>query len=149
VPPSHETTKGSAVVDLTTELTWNGEGLLFDGRSARGCVRLSGTGDEPGAGPAPSELLLLAVGGCTAMDVVSILRKMRQPLEGLEVEVRGTKADEHPRRFLAIEVLYRLRGDLSEHRVRRAIELSETRYCAMEATLRGCVELSSRYVIER
>jgi len=136
-------------VDLTTELTWKGEGLLLDGESARGRVRLSGTGDEPGAGPSPSELLLLAVGGCTAMDVVSILRKMRQPLEGLEVEVRGTKADEHPRRFLAIEVLYRLRGDLSEDRVRRAIELSETRYCAMEATLRGRVELSSRYVIEK
>ena len=136
-------------MDLTTELTWKGEGLLLDGESARGRVRLSGTGDEPGAGPSPSELLLLAVGGCTAMDVVSILRKMRQPLEGLEVEVRGTKADEHPRRFLAIEVLYRLRGDLSEDRVRRAIELSETRYCAMEATLRGRVELSSRYVIEK
>ena len=110
---------------------------------------MSGTGDGPGSGPSPSELMLLAVGGCTAMDVASILRKMRQPLEGLRVEVRGTKADEHPRRFLAIEVLYRLRGDLSEDRVRRAIELSETRYCAMEATLRGRVELSSRYVIER
>lgn len=137
------------MVQVTTELTWRGEGFRFDGESDRGRVQLSGPGDEPGSGPSPSELMLLAVGGCTAMDVASILRKMRQPLEGLKVEVRGTKADEHPRRFLAIEVLYRLRGDLSEERVRRAIELSETRYCGMQATLRGRVELSSRFVIER
>ena len=135
--------------ELTTALTWRGEGLRFHGESSRGHVELSGGDDDPGLGPSPSELLLLAVGGCTGMDVVSILRKMRQPLEGLTVEVSGTKADEHPRRFLTIEVLYRLKGDLSEDRVRRAIELSETRYCAMEATLRGNVQLSSRFVIER
>ena len=136
------------MAQLTTELHWQGSGLRFEGTSSRGRVELSGSGDEPGLGPSPSELMLLAVGGCTAMDVVSILRKMRQPVEGLTVEVHGTKADEHPRRLTSIEVVYHLTGRLDEDRVQRAIDLSETKYCAMEATLRGNVELRSRYEIQ-
>ena len=104
---------------------------------------------EPGSGPTPMLLLLLAVGGCTAIDVVGILRKMRQPLEGLSVEVIGEKAEEHPQQFTSIEVVFRLKGDLDEAKVQRAIELSETKYCSVEATLRDGVRIGSRYVVER
>ncbi len=74
---------------------------------------------------------------------------MRQPLEGLRVEVSGEKADEHPKRYLSLEIVYRLRGELDEHKVKRAIELSESKYCSVEATLRPGVRISSRFVIER
>lgn len=133
---------------ISAQLRWQGEGLLFEGTTDKGSVRMSGAGDQPGSGPSPSELLIMSAGACTGMDVVSILRKMRQPVEGFGVEVNARKRDDHPRRVEAIEIVYRISGDVDEERVRRAIELSETRYCAVEATLRGCVSLTSRYVIE-
>jgi putative redox protein len=95
------------------------------------------------------ETLAVALGACTAMDVASILVKMRQPLEALSVEVSGERAEEHPRRFTSLELVYHLRGDLDERKVERAIELSEERYCAVEATLRPALPITSGYVIER
>jgi putative redox protein len=94
------------------------------------------------------ELLAVSLAGCTSMDVVSILVKMRQPLESFRVEVRGEKAEEHPKRFTSLEVVYYLKGALDEQKVRRAIELSETKYCSVEATLSPALPITSRYVIE-
>lgn len=133
----------------SVELLYEGEGLRFRGTAGDDGIPLSGKGDPPGAGPGPMELLLLALGGCTGMDVVSILRKMRQPLEGFRIEVHGERAEEHPKKYTSIEIVYHFKGDLDERRVQRAIELSETRYCSVEATLRPAVPISSRYVIER
>ena len=82
------------------------------------------------------------------MDVLSILVKMRQPLEDFSVEVSGERAEEHPNRFLTLEVVYRLKGALDEKKVQRAIQLSETKYCSVEGTLRDAVPISSRYEIE-
>jgi len=129
-------------------VSWKKEGLLFEGVTAHGRVDLASALDESGQGPTPMELLRIALAGCTAMDVVSILQKMRQPLEEIRVEVRGEKAEEHPRRFLSLEIAYHLKGALDEKKVQRAIELSETRYCSVEATLRPAVSISSRFVIE-
>ena len=95
------------------------------------------------------ELLATSLGACTAMDVASILVKMRQPLEAFSVEVSGERAEDHPKRFLSLEVVYHLKGDLDERKVERAISLSEERYCSVEATLRPAVPITSRYVIER
>lgn len=130
-------------------VTWRGEGLLMQGATAHGAVDLASGLDEPGQGATPMELLAVALGACTAMDVVSILRKMRQPLEGLRVEVGGETAEDHPQKYVALEVVYHFEGALDEARVRRAIELSETRYCSVEATLRPAVPITSRFVIER
>jgi len=130
-------------------VSWKREGLLFEGVTAHGRVDLASSLDEAGQGATPMELLRLALAGCTAMDVVSILHKMRQPLEEIRVEVRGEKAEEHPRRFVALEVVYYLTGDLDEQKVKRAVELSETRYCSVEATLQPAVPITSRVVIER
>ena len=105
--------------------------------------------DEPGNGVTPMELLATSLGACTAMDVASILVKMRQPLEAFSVEVSGERAEEHPKRFLSLEVVYHLKGDLDERKVERAISLSEERYCSVEATLRPAVPITSSYVIER
>jgi putative redox protein len=130
-------------------LAWKNEGLRFEATTAHGAVALASGLDEPGNGVTPMELLATALGGCTAMDVVSILVKMRQPLEGLSIEVTGERAEEHPKRFTSLRVVYRFRGDLDEHKVERAIALSEEKYCSVEATLRPAVPITSRYEIER
>lgn len=130
-------------------VSWKKRGLLFEGVTPHGRVDLASALDEAGQGATPMELLAVALAGCTAMDVVSILQKMRQPLEALQVEVDGEKADEHPKRYVSLEIVYRLRGDLDEHKVKRAIELSESKYCSVQATLRPGVRISSRAVIER
>ena len=130
-------------------VTWKHEGLLFEATTPHGAVALASGLDEPGNGVTPMELLATSLGACTAMDVASILVKMRQPLEAFGVEVSGERAEDHPKRFLSLEVVYHLKGDLDERKVERAISLSEERYCSVEATLRPAVPVSSRYVIER
>jgi putative redox protein len=128
---------------------WKGSGLLLEATTANGRIDLASASDDPGQGSAPMQALAVALGGCTAMDVLSILKKMRQPVEELRVEVSGERAEEHPKRFTALEVAYHVKGDVDEAKLARAIELSETRYCSVAATLRPGVKLTSRYVIER
>lgn len=102
-----------------------------------------------GAGPQPHRLLLQALAGCTAMDVISILRKKRQQVSGLSVEVQGSRADQHPRVYTRIEVLYRVRGqNVDPQAVARAIELSATRYCPVIAMLGKAAEVRTHYEIE-
>jgi putative redox protein len=102
-----------------------------------------------GAGAQPLRLVLLGMAGCTAMDVISVLRKKRQQVSGLEVEVRGSRVDEHPRVYDHIEVVYRVRGKKVDSKaVERAIELSETRYCPAIAMIGEVTELTNRYEIE-
>lgn len=97
-----------------------------------------------GAGPQPPRLLLLALAGCTAMDVISILRKKRQQVSGLSVEVQGSQADKHPRVYTRISVLYRVRGqNVDPQAVARAIELSTTRYCPVIAMLGKVAEVTT------
>ena len=82
------------------------------------------------------------------MDVISILRKKRQPVESLEVTVRGEQAEEHPRLFRRLSVTYRVRGeDVDPEAVRRAVELSEEKYCSVGATLREGAEMRSSFEI--
>lgn len=101
------------------------------------------------AGPQPHRLLLLALAGCTAMDVISILRKKRQVVSGLTVAVQGIRAEQHPKIYTQIEVLYRVRGSaVDPSAVERAIELSRTRYCPVIATLSKVAKVSTRYEIE-
>jgi putative redox protein len=96
-----------------------------------------------GAGPSPMETLLLALAGCTGMDVVSVLGKMRAPLTGLEIRVSGDRRDEHPRIFTHIRLEYILRGkDLKDEQARRAVELSQEKYCSVSAMLRASAELT-------
>ena len=103
-----------------------------------------------GYGPDPVRFLLLGMAGCTAMDVISILRKKRQEVAGLEVEVRGTRADEHPKVYDHLEVIYRVEGkEVDARALERAIELSETRYCPVMAMVGKTAEIASRYEIEQ
>jgi len=97
--------------------------------------------------PGPMELVLMALGACTATDVVSILKKKRQKLESLEVICSGERATEPPTVWIKLEVLYRLRGELDEAAVKRAIELSEQKYCSVSAMLQKTAKLSWRHEI--
>ena len=98
--------------------------------------------------PTPMELLLVALGSCTAVDVVSILRKKRQQVTDYRVEVRGERKEEHPRSFKRMEVHHIVTGrSISEQSVTQAIELSEQKYCSVAATLRPTVAIVSSYEI--
>jgi len=97
--------------------------------------------------PGPMELLLLALGACTATDVVIILDKKRQKLESLEVICSGERAAEPPTVWTKVEMVYRLRGQLDDVAVKHAIQLSEDKYCSVAAMLRKTATLSWRYEI--
>jgi putative redox protein len=99
-------------------------------------------------GPRPFELLAAGLAGCTAMDVISILRTMRQKPTGLRVNVTTERATDHPKKFLSLHIEYTVVGyDLAEDRVARAIELSETKYCPAMASLRPGAPITSSYTI--
>jgi putative redox protein len=102
---------------------------------------------EHNAAPGPMEMLLAALGACTATDVVIILGKKRQKLDALEVDVSGERATEPPQVWTKLEIVYRLRGALDEAAVRHAIKLSENKYCSVLATLRKSAAVSFRYEI--
>lgn len=102
-----------------------------------------------GGGFSPMELLLIGLGGCTGMDVISILRKMRQDVRDYRVEVEGVRRDEHPRIFTRIQVVHVVRGrDLDPKLVGRAVELSATRYCPASAMLGASAEIEHDFRIE-
>lgn len=102
---------------------------------------------ESNTAPGPMEMLLAALGACTATDVVSILQKKRQKLESLEIEISGERAAEPPKVWTRLEVVYKLRGTLDDKAVRDAIHLSESKYCSVSAMLKKTAEISFRYEI--
>lgn len=121
---------------------------LFVATTPSGHAQVLDTNSERHLAASPMELLLLAVGGCTAVDVVSILRKKREQLTHYNIEVRGTRRDEHPRSFETIEVHHILRGrNLSERAVEQAIQLSDEKYCSVAATLRPTAQIRTRWTI--
>ena len=123
---------------MKVEVTWV-EGMEFRSDSESGHTwNMDASVDVGGSdrGPRPTELLLSAVGGCTGIDIVSILKKMQQPLTGLRITVSGERAEEHPRRFTHVKLHYVVTGDgLSEERVARAVELSVEKYCSVLSSL--------------
>ena len=121
---------------------------LFVGVSPSGHAQALDTNHERGSAATPMELLLIALGSCTAVDVISILRKKREQVTAYRIEVRGQRRTEHPRAFTHMEVRHIISGHkVSEKAVAQAIELSETKYCSVAATLRPGVELISTYEI--
>jgi putative redox protein len=98
--------------------------------------------------PSPVEGFLAAIGGCCAMDVISILRKKRMRVTGYTVEMSGERLPDHPRRFTEIQVMHRVRGyDLTIKPIEEAIHLSETRYCSVRAALIPEVQVHNRVEI--
>jgi len=96
----------------------------------------------------PMELMLMGIAGCSAMDVISILKKKRANISEFRMEIVGERAEEHPKRFIRIDFHYIVTGkEIKPEDVQRAIELTEEKYCGAMATIRGNVELSYRFTI--
>ena len=124
-----------------------GDGL-FIGITPSGHAQVLETNHERASAATPVELLLIALGSCTAVDVITILRKKRERVTDYRVEVRGTRREEHPRAYTRMELRHVVRGhNVSEKAVASAIELSETKYCSVAATLRPGVEIVTSYEI--
>lgn len=136
---------------MNASVTWK-EGLTFTGSADSGFTVPLGTNVEYGGaddGFRPIELMLVSLAGCTGMDVISILLKKRQQVTGFAVNVQADRATEHPRVFKAINVEYHFQGhNLDPAAVARAVELSETKYCAARAMLSQAVPISSTIRIE-
>jgi putative redox protein len=107
-------------------------------------------GGGEGLGFHPAELLLVGLGGCAGMDIVWILKRQRQELTGLEMNVTGTRREKDPRYYEEIRIEYIVRGrKLRESAVKRAIELSEQKYCSVRGILRPEVKVTTRYRVEQ
>lgn len=105
--------------------------------------------DRARQGPSPMELMIMSLGGCTAMDVISILRKKRQNVTGFEVRVHGDRATEHPKVFTDFVIEFIVRGvDIDPAAVERAIQLSSDVYCSAQAMLVKAANIRTTYRIE-
>lgn len=123
------------------------DGLVFRGEDDKGRSILLDSG-EGAIAPSPVVALLLALGGCSGMDVIGVLRKKRQRVTGYTIELVGQRREEHPRGFTAIEVVHRVTGHgLDPQAIADAIELSDTKYCSVHATLVPGVTVTSRFEI--
>ncbi len=106
-----------------------------------------GVGGE-NKGPTPKPFLMVSLGGCTAMDVISIAKKMKQDIESFEIELIGDIEEEFPKPYTGIHIIYKFKGnDLDPKKLDRAVNLSQDRYCGISATLRKAMGLSYEVVI--
>jgi putative redox protein len=116
--------------------------------SSKHSVVLSTQDEGNAVGVKPSEMLLVALGACTAVDVVDILAKKRTPLTSLEIEVKGEQDADPPWAYRKIHLIYRVGGEgLTATGVEQAIQLSEEKYCSVAATIRGVAQITWEYVI--
>ncbi len=127
------------------------KGMQFVGKSGSGHAIVMDADEKFGGnntGARPIELLLTGFGGCTGMDVISILRKKRQEITSLEIKVDGQREEGHPGRYSAIHLLYIVTGiNVSKEAVERAISLSLDKYCAVGATLARSADITHEYRI--
>jgi putative redox protein len=136
---------------MNAEAVWQ-EDLRFNATTGTGHEIVLDAAEEFGgkdAGPQPIELLLAGYAACTGMDVMSILKKMRQPVTGYRVRVTGERRDEQPRIFTKIMIEHVVQGDLDEDKVAHAVELSEEKYCSVSAMLKQAAEIEVKWTIER
>lgn len=135
--------------EKTAKVVWSGKDLQFHGTLGSG-YEFELNSSAGAHGGSPMEFLLAGVAGCTAMDVISILQKMRQDVHDFSVEISGVRADEHPKVYTEATITYVVRGkNLDEERVARAVELSEDIYCsASQMFRRSGTKINSSYRIE-
>jgi len=126
--------------NMSFESEINGHKLIIDAKEEVG-------GQD--RGPRPKPLMLAALGGCTSMDVVSILKKMRVELKSLNVIVEGELSEEHPKRFQKMHVIYEVEGDdLPMDKIEKVVSLSEEKYCGVSAVYREVIEITSEIRIK-
>ncbi len=129
-------------------IKWNGK-MAFDADVNGFAIRMDAAPEAGGKdqGPRPKPLTLAALGGCTGMDVVSLLEKMRVPLESFDMKIEAEQTDEHPRVYKKIHIVYIFKGkNLPLEKLQKAVELSQEKYCGVSAMLRKSAAVS--YEIE-
>ena len=134
----------------SASVTWV-ENMQFVARGESGHAVVLDTTAEDGldSGARPMELLLMGVLGCTAMDVISILKKKRQPVKGLKIFATGDRAAEHPKYYTKIHLEYVATGDVDLEALERSAQLSEDKYCSAIATVRGKAEITRSCRVEK
>jgi len=135
---------------MKSTVTWN-SGLAFTAHQGGHSIPLDAPRESGGqdSGASPKGLLLSGLGGCTGMDVVSILEKMRVPLEGLEVQATAELTEDHPKVFKSIHLRYAFRGrDLAMDKLEKAVILSMDRYCGVSAMLAKAAPITWEIVTE-
>jgi putative redox protein len=129
------------------------KGLQFVGESSSGhAIVMDGDQSSGGlnTGTRPMELLLLGIGGCSGMDVISILKKKRQDVTGLEIRVKGKRAENYPKKFTELTLEFAVKGrNIAEDAVKRAVDLSMNKYCSVKAALEGSAKITFSFKIIR
>lgn len=126
--------------DLAFEAEIDGHKIYMDSTAEHG---------GKNTGPRPKPLMMVALAGCTGMDVASILKKMRVDIEELTVDVEGELTEDHPKRFLGMKLIYRVKGKgVNRKNVEKAVNLSSTRYCGVSANYSKAFPITHEIIIE-
>ncbi len=136
-------------IQMEINVNWQGDMEFLSSLPSGHSITLDSSPDSGGhnKGPRPMEMLLTGLGGCTGIDIVMILNKMKQEIESFSMDIDGERAEEPPKRFTKIHITYKLKGkNLDERKVERAIKLSEEKYCSASSSLNA--EITSGYEIE-
>ena len=135
-----ETISAKWLNDLAFEAEVDGHKIYMDSSQEHG---------GKNTGPRPKPLMMVALAGCTGMDVAAILKKMREEVEELSVEVEGDVTEEHPKRFEGMKIIYRFKGKgINRKNVEKAVDLSVTRYCGVSANYIKAFPITHEIIIE-
>jgi len=135
-----ESIKATWLNDLAFEANVDGHKIYLDSSAEHGGKNM---------GPRPKPMMMIALAGCTGMDVVSILKKMRVDIESLDIEIEGDVTEEHPKRFEGMKVIYKIKGkDVSYKSVEEAVTLSKERYFGVSANLIKAFPIEHEIIIE-
>lgn len=129
---------------MKSTINWDGK-MQFTGNNPSGHKLIMDAAEDIGGenkGSRPMELLLNAVAGCTGIDIISILTKMRLTPEAFKMEVTGDRAEDHPKKFTQIHIHYSFEGEIPEEKVIRAIQLSKDKYCSVTHSLSAKITAS-------
>jgi putative redox protein len=127
---------------ITASARWT-DGERFTGIAKSGHALVIDANREPSTAPSPVELVLIGLCACTATDVVSILRKKREPFTGVEVHAEAERASEPPTVFTSIKLVYKISGKVSQKAAEDAVRLSEEKYCSVSAMLQKTAKITT------
>ncbi len=134
----------------TIDINWK-DGMAFETEIDGHKITVDAGTENGGkdSGPRPKALMMLALGGCTGMDVVSILKKMRVELDGFNMKIEGNMTEEHPKHFDKMHIIYEFEGkDLPKDKIEKAVNLSKERYCGVNASYEKAMEMTHEIVIK-